>query len=1441
MSGTTPSETRRRAVKALGRIFAVLLYLVAVSMAEAQIPIPSNTASYYSLTSDGTLYYNPPPDNLDREYAGPNGDGGGFIYFYNPAGGAFGGQNWGGEVFAEGSLEDNTINYTSYSGYLFQPAPTANDTAIIGPIATGAEQSSLPRDSDSLAGASEEDVGDYNNEPYVYQGIFQPITSFTVDLGGATVAETFVVGGDPEVDDASPNINLSGSYTSTQDAVIAGSDYAPVNVTGSSGGSFSTPFLDLYGSVNVTGGKLSGDFLIIDNQIDPSIDIVDAAPLPSTSTEVDVNGSNASIESSDSLLIGRSDDLPAELTIENEATGSFNNVYVGCGDTDSVGSLKIDNGQVEITGFLEVGAGGSGTLTVENGATLATGTEQGTDETGAYINGADEDDGSTATVDGSGSSWTNTGDLAIGFYAGAPSSLTISNGGDVSVSGGLILGSGTGGQATLEIESGGTLESGTGQSADEIGASVGDTEGSNGTVTITGNGSKWTVASSLSIGANGTGDVTIEDGGSLEVDGSSLEIGNGTLTIIAGSGGDSGNAIRADGIHPFDSQLTIPILLTAAGSQMVAGAFGQTGIINVQGGGTATISVPTFILGEDGGDGCLNVTGGGGGSSSGDSLFVPASADLTTYLLLTSSGSQAVNAIIGDSGSGCFNTSGGAQVTVDGTVTFGNEQGSYGMADITDPDTSVNIDQDPIIGLDGTGTVTIQNGAGLTVTDGDTILGQDATGLGTLYVQGTGTTLQMGGNLVVGGASTLGNDFQVTAGGQAIATGNGIVGRDAGSNGTIEVNGSGSSLQFADLTIGQSGTGGVTISAGGNLQVGGDLIIGQNQGATGSLTLDGNDTTFSYSGGDIVIGSAGTGTMTTQNGVLADLSGTGVTLGDENTGNGTLVVTDDSTQLNTGDLTVGGSGTGALLVKDGATLISGSATVGDEQGSSGTATVTGDGSIWTVSNLTVGGGGTGELDIDNGGTVSAGGDKLTLGDESSGDGTVTLSNAGSTFKFTGEIDDGENGKGVFAVQGGASFTAFSMNIGDKGTGNGTFNVDGSGTTAEVQQDFNVGESGTGALNVTNGAHLLNDADATLADLGGSGTAVVDGSAVWTIGGDLSVGHQGIGGLQVSGGSFVSASNITLGEISGGGAGTATVSGNDAHGPSALEFDNVLKVGDGGSGVLNVDSGAMVKDSGKGTGANAGSVDVAAQTGSKGHINVDGAGSSLSATSINVGGTATTTGGTGSLSATNGGSITASGAVTVQAKGSVAIEANSTLTAAGGVTINAGGSLGGGGTIHGDVTNAGTIAPGDPQTTTIDGNYTQLAGGSLVFALAGNTPGNYDQLDVSGKFSIASGATLELDFIDGYAPTVGQTFSLVEYGTLDPSSAGFSVDVTGLASGFQYSLTSTGTNGDVELTALTNGVATTTPEPSTWMMLLGGLGLLGFLRLRRYGKTEGIEG
>jgi autotransporter-associated beta strand protein len=201
----------------------------------------------------------------------------------------------------------------------------------------------------------------------------------------------------------------------------------------------------------------------------------------------------------------------------------------------------------------------------------------------------------------------------------------------------------------------------------------------------------------------------------------------------------------------------------------------------------------------------------------------------------------------------------------------------------------------------------------------------------------------------------------------------------------------------------------------------------------------------------------------------------------------------------------------------------------------------------------------------------------------------------------------------------------------------------------------------------------------------------------------------------------------------------------------------------------------------------------------------------------AGGALTKTG-TGTL--TLGGNNTFTGLTTVNA-GKLVI----TGSTASPILVNSGGVLAGSGTINGNVENAGVVAPGDPQSLDIVGNYLEDSGATLELAIAG--PGDLDHLHVTGDFTIDSGATLKLDFIDGFAPTTGQQFDFISFGgSLDGAFA--QVQIDGLEPGFQFQVQPDG-SGNFGLTALNNAVSST-PEPASLGVLV--LGMSGLLVKRR---------
>jgi len=96
---------------------------------------------------------------------------------------------------------------------------------------------------------------------------------------------------------------------------------------------------------------------------------------------------------------------------------------------------------------------------------------------------------------------------------------------------------------------------------------------------------------------------------------------------------------------------------------------------------------------------------------------------------------------------------------------------------------------------------------------------------------------------------------------------------------------------------------------------------------------------------------------------------------------------------------------------------------------------------------------------------------------------------------------------------------------------------------------------------------------------------------------------------------------------------------------------------------------------------------------------------------------------------------------------------------GSTTVASGARLGGNGTINGNLTNNGTVSPGNsPGTITVTGNYVQPSGGLLVIELA--SASSFDHLVVGGSASLAG--TLQVNTLGGYNP-VGSSFTFLTAG------------------------------------------------------------------------------
>ncbi len=144
-----------------------------------------------------------------------------------------------------------------------------------------------------------------------------------------------------------------------------------------------------------------------------------------------------------------------------------------------------------------------------------------------------------------------------------------------------------------------------------------------------------------------------------------------------------------------------------------------------------------------------------------------------------------------------------------------------------------------------TGTTTVNAGAlvfsGGTSSTGQVYVGEAAGTAGAFAVSGSGTSLDNGGrsfNIGYDGTGSL-----TVSNGAALTTGDGTFGYDAGSSGTGVVTGAGSTWNMgnADLYVGYYGAGALTVSDGATVSAGSATIGYLGDPTGGSLTVTGAD------------------------------------------------------------------------------------------------------------------------------------------------------------------------------------------------------------------------------------------------------------------------------------------------------------------------------------------------------------------------------------------------------------------------------------------------------------------------------------------------------------------------------------------------------------------------------------------------------------------------
>lgn len=132
------------------------------------------------------------------------------------------------------------------------------------------------------------------------------------------------------------------------------------------------------------------------------------------------------------------------------------------------------------------------------------------------------------------------------------------------------------------------------------------------------------------------------------------------------------------------------------------------------------------------------------------------------------------------------------------------------------------------------------------------------------------------------------------------------------------------------------------------------------------------------------------------------------------------------------------------------------------------------------------------------------------------------------------------------------------------------------------------------------------------------------------------------------------------------------------------------------------------------------------------------------------------------------------------------------------------------------------------TLQFSGSYTQTTGANTLIDLGGTTQGvTYDLLKVGGLATLDG--TLDVNLVNGFAPTVGETFNFLTYG----SRSGSFDEILSFDPGFTYNVNYNDATG-VGTLIVTGAMGV--PEASTLfsaalMLVTGGL----LLRRRRHGK------
>jgi T5SS/PEP-CTERM-associated repeat protein len=658
-------------------------------------------------------------------------------------------------------------------------------------------------------------------------------------------------------------------------------------------------------------------------------------------------------------------------------------------------------------------------------------------------------------------------------------------------------------------------------------------------------------------------------------------------------------------------------------------------------------------------------------------------------------------------------------------------------------------------------------------------------GGGEALVDGVGSTWTNNGKVTVGNSldSAKHGELSIREGG-SVTFGTTVIGSQNNSIGSILAEGT--SAQLGALTIGERGTGTLQINQGTVQSTGVSIAKFKDSDQTandkGEAFVAGGTWTIS---GSLYVGEGGNGNLEIESGGTVT-AGTTV-LGSLNDSMGSILVNGSSLQV--GFFTIGERGAATFQVTNG-TIQSGFTTIGKFEDTDSTPYVAEaimNSGTWTLtSGMYVGDDGIGKLQI-NGGTMNTSFYTTHIGRQEGSDGEVTIG-SGGTLSSTGAMYVGDAGKARLTINAGSvKVQTGGLTIGRLANADGEVKV--SGNRIWELGGIDIGELGRAKLTVENGATLKSNAgsigsytttkDSVVSFTGStwedSGelqvlnrSTLTFNNAIWTmtatstdpfdptvqLDGDLATRPK----ITLNNSMWTNAGGLRndTGKITIGAGSTVTntfgMLAFDSSDDAEVEVDGGtwestgrLTVGAGGKALLTVKNSGLVKSN---------TAIIADDASSIASVIVDGAGSRWENTGLLEVGDTNGPGTQGTLILRNGGEVSSTGGINVVGQG----------------------FLGGVGTITGAVANLEIVDPGYYDevaddtvqgTLHITGNYTQFGASKLQISLAAT---GHDKLDIDGTISLLSATDLDVSFDEGFNPSAGQSWDILDWGTASSNFA-----------------------------------------------------------------------